>query len=111
MEKTKIKPPKLMEKLLERFLEPSTRYSAIGDFSEMYNYYTENRSLLYAKFWFWVQIPAGLPSWFLVYAAGLGVPTTTSFSPWPVLLARYSPSPTTGRRLDWDAAYWTYENR
>ncbi|MFC1726511.1 ABC transporter permease, partial [candidate division KSB1 bacterium] len=56
MSLNKTKPPKFREKLLERFLDPATQYSAIGDFSEMFNYNAENKGTLYAKCWYWIQV-------------------------------------------------------
>jgi len=59
---TKKTPPKFAVSILERLLDPHVRYSAMGDFEERFQTIADQRSLLIAKLFYWVQIILVFPA-------------------------------------------------
>ena len=66
MKKFKTNPPVMGEKILDRLLYNATRYSALGDFSEMYSYYIQDKGILYALCWYWLQVMKVTASYFYI---------------------------------------------
>ena len=60
MKKDLKKPPKIAEKMLNRFLSGGTSYSAIGDYSEMYNHLIKINGIFFARFWYRLQVVKAL---------------------------------------------------
>ena len=56
-------PPSILEKLLHKLLNNQIRYSAIGDYSELYSYYLKDKGELYAYIWYSLQIARALLSY------------------------------------------------
>ncbi len=55
------RPPKIAHWLLERFVNKDIRYSALGDFEEIYATLAEYEGTFLAKFWYWKQVVKSLP--------------------------------------------------
>lgn len=57
-------PPKLARWLLQRIINIDIRYSALGDFEEIYFSIAEDEGVLKARIWYWTQVMKSLPSFF-----------------------------------------------
>jgi putative ABC transport system permease protein len=55
-------PPLSASRILERMLDPSVRYAAMGDFEERYFLISAQKGLLRARLFYWYQIVVLLPS-------------------------------------------------
>lgn len=56
--------PKLARWLLKRIISIDIRYSALGDFEEIYFSITEEKGIPKARIWYWTQVVKSLPSFF-----------------------------------------------
>jgi putative ABC transport system permease protein len=56
------RPPKLAHWLLLRFVSKEIRYSALGDFNEIYDSIAEHDGIFQAKLWYWKQVTKSIPS-------------------------------------------------
>jgi putative ABC transport system permease protein len=56
------KMPKFGTWLLRRFLNWEVKYSALGDFEEIFFDITQERGVFRARLWFWIQILKSIPS-------------------------------------------------
>ena len=57
--------PGIANWILKRTISEAIRYSAIGDFDEIYRELAESRGAAYARFWYWKQTLKSLPPFFL----------------------------------------------
>ncbi len=55
------RPPKMAHWLLERFVNKDIRYSALGDFEEIYATLAEYEGTFLARMWYWKQVVKSLP--------------------------------------------------
>ena len=58
---TRLHPPKRARKLLEHLIDRDIRYSAMGDFDELYALVREERGRFRADVWYWIQIIRSTP--------------------------------------------------
>ena len=58
----KLKPPKILEWILERFLPRDEAYEKLGDFEEAYCEILEDRGRINAAAWYLIQIIKAIPS-------------------------------------------------
>ena len=56
------RPPKLAFWLLVRFISKDIRYSALGDFDEIYASIAEHDGIFRARLWYWKQVAKSIPS-------------------------------------------------
>jgi len=61
------RPPKIAGWILEKLVDESTRYTAMGDFEEQFILNAENKGILQALFVYWFQIIVTFPS-FMFYS-------------------------------------------
>jgi len=58
----KLRPPRVLEWILERFLREDEVYEKLGDFEEAYSELLQDRGRLYAAAWYLIQIIKAIPS-------------------------------------------------
>lgn len=58
----KLRPPRVLEWILERFLREDEVYEKLGDFEEAYSELLQDRGRLYAAAWYLIQIIKAVPS-------------------------------------------------
>ncbi len=59
------KPPKIAEWILTKFTGSFVKYSALGDFNEIYNELLIEKGKLNAALWYWLQALKSIPSFFI----------------------------------------------
>jgi len=57
-----LQPPRLASNLLERLANKDIRYSAIGDFEEIYISIARDESVFKAYCWYWRQVIKSFPT-------------------------------------------------
>ncbi len=55
------RPPRMAQWLLERFIDKNIRYSALGDFEEIYARVAEYEGRFPARIWYWKQVAKSFP--------------------------------------------------
>lgn len=58
----KFTPPKIAIWLLRRIVSKDIRYAALGDFEEIFAFMAQEKSVFYARLWYWSQVAKSLPS-------------------------------------------------
>jgi putative ABC transport system permease protein len=60
-QKKSLTPPALAEKILGIIYSDKGEFTHLGDFEEMFRTIYENRGIVYARIWYWVQVIKSLP--------------------------------------------------